>query len=127
MLHPDNTKAVIAAVIVEASSVITDKVDSSSLITSSVNRNPPIGDLKMPAIPAPAPHPIIRSIMLCGNPNIRAALLPIAAPVVAIGPSEPAEPPNPRVKELAIMGAIITLDLMSYKCFLIFKSILSIP
>ena len=48
--------------------------------TSRVNSTPAIGDLKMPAMPAPAPMPIITRSMSESNPNTRPSLLPIAAP-----------------------------------------------
>lgn len=61
-----------------------------------------MGDLNIPAIPAPAPQPIIILTRLGASLNRVARLLPKAAPVFAIGPSDPAEPPNPRVTVLAM-------------------------
>ena len=73
-------------------------------MTSSVNIIPPIGALNMPAIPAPAPHPMIIIISRGGSPTHRPSWLASAAPVEAIGPSAPADPPNPRVSVDAIIG-----------------------
>ena len=59
----------------------TDMVVSSMRSTSSVKRKPPMGALKMPAIPAPAPQPSSIMVMWESMRKRRATLLPMAAPV----------------------------------------------
>ena len=73
--------------------------------TSSVNRTPPTGALNIPAIPAPAPQASRIRTDSSESLNHRARLLPIAAPVHALGPSAPAEPPNPIVTVQPNIGA----------------------
>ena len=77
--------------------------------TSMENRAPPTGALNMPAIPADAPQAIITFVKAGVMPNSRPILLPIAAPAYAIGPSDPADPPNPNVIELARIGEYVSL------------------
>ena len=79
--------------------------------TSSVNRAPPIGALKMPAMPAPAPHPTKIRTASGVSPNHLPMQLPIAPPEYAPGPSAPADPPNPTVSQQPIMGFHIRLFL----------------
>ncbi len=62
---------------------------------------PAIGALKMPAMPAAAPHPTSSISTLGGMRNRLPSFDPMAAPVKTIGPSAPTDPPNPIVMELA--------------------------
>lgn len=75
---------------------------------------PPTGALNIPAIPAPAPQPIIIIISRGGSPTHRPNWLAKAAPADAIGPSAPAEPPNPKVRVDAIIGPYVYVDGISY-------------
>ncbi len=90
-----------APVIEAISKGITVPVVRSSISTSKVKSMPAIGALKMPAMPAAAPHPTniinTRGDILKSDPR----LLPIAAPVYTIGPSAPTEPPKPIVMDEA--------------------------
>ncbi len=106
-VHPDQTYAVRAAVTEEVNTAITATADRPMQSTSMENRAPPTGALNMPAIPADAPQAIITFVKAGVMPNSRPILLPIAAPAYAIGPSDPADPPNPNVIELARIGEYV--------------------
>ena len=74
-----------------------DAIVRSIISTSSVNTNPAIGALKMPAMAPAAPHPTSVMSVLLSRWNIFPRLLPIAEPVRTIGASAPTEPPKPMV------------------------------
>ena len=74
-----------------------DAIVRSNINTSSVNTNPAIGALKIPAIAAAAPHPTISISVLLSVLKNCPRLLPIAEPVSTIGASAPTDPPNPMV------------------------------
>ena len=80
---------------------ITETVVRSIMSTSSVKSMPAMGALKMPAMPAAAPHPTMimstRGDMRKSCPTAE----PIEAPEKTMGPSAPTEPPKPMVTELA--------------------------
>ena len=103
IVNPESEYATRAEVTHARNTPRTVTVVSSILNTSRVNSAPPAGALKIPAIPAPAPQPT-RIMSMRGetlkNDPIR---LPMPAPAYAIGPSEPADPPNPSVRALAII------------------------
>ena len=99
--YPVKIYATVAPLIEAISNGITEAAVKSSISTSTVNNIPAIGALKMPAIPAAAPHPT-RIINNRGDRRKKLPkLLPIDAPVYTIGPSAPTEPPKPIVIELA--------------------------
>ena len=75
--------------------------EKSRRITSSVKKMPAMGALNTDAMPAAAPHPSSVAMLAPLPPSHRAALLPMVAPMVTIGPSGPALPPEPIVKVLA--------------------------
>lgn len=60
---------------------ITDTVVRSSISTSRVKSMPAIGALKMPAMPAAAPHPTSIIKILGESLNIEPRFEPIDAPV----------------------------------------------
>ena len=64
---------------------------------SSTKNTPAIGALKTDASPAAAPQP--RSVAVCCGlvPRSRPTFDPMTEPMVTIGPSAPAEPPEPIV------------------------------
>ncbi|MCZ7617742.1 MAG: hypothetical protein M5U32_05335 [Myxococcota bacterium] len=72
-------------------------VAKSSKITSAANSAPAIGALNVAAMPAAAPH--ATSVRTCrvGSRSSCPIAEPIAEPICTIGPSRPAEPPEPIV------------------------------
>ena len=91
----------VADVMAEISSGITETVVRSSISTSRVKSMPAMGALNIPAMPAAAPQPT-RIIRILGDIlNMEPRFEPIAEPVYTIGPSAPTEPPKPMVTELA--------------------------
>ena len=74
-----------------------DDIVKSIISTSSVNTNPAIGALNIPAIAPAAPHPINSMSVRLSSLNACPRLLPIAEPVSTIGASAPTDPPNPMV------------------------------
>ncbi|MDO4320502.1 MAG: hypothetical protein Q4C34_07995 [Bacteroidales bacterium] len=117
-VKPVVTYTVTADVTHASNRAITDIVVSSIFSTSSVNNTPPIGALNIPAMPAPAPQPIIIIISLGSRRHRRPILLPTAPPAYAIGPSEPADPPIPSVTVLVSTGVKHIDNGMSYRCLL---------
>ncbi len=93
-----NTLAVVPDRIHAMNSPITGMVCMGSWSTSRVKSTPPVGDLNIPAIPAPAPIPMSMRSHWSERPNQRPTLLPMAAPLYATGPSEPAVQPKPMVR-----------------------------
>lgn len=88
----------VAKDITDAPMTASNPITENSMRRISIaNIMPPIGDLKMPAIPAAVPHPNIMRVAEGESLNHRAVVLPIAAPEKALGPSAPAEPPSPTV------------------------------
>ena len=74
-----------------------EAIDKSTISTSSVNTNPAIGALKMPAIAADAPQPTSSISCLLSILNNCPRLEPMAEPVSTIGASAPTDPPKPMV------------------------------
>jgi len=65
--------------------------------TSAANIAPPMGALKVAARPPAAPHAATVRILLDEKLNSFPTPEPMAAPICTMGPSRPAEPPEPRV------------------------------
>lgn len=78
---PEKARHVIADSMHDVINAITAHVVNGMAMTSRVNNTPPSGALKMPAIPAPAPIPIIMRIRSGDAWHTPARLLPTAAPV----------------------------------------------
>ncbi|RME75536.1 MAG: hypothetical protein D6776_02970 [Planctomycetota bacterium] len=80
----------------------------SPMITSTANSAPATGALKIAAMPAAAPQPT--SVRSRRSPTRRncPSTEPVPAPICTIGPSEPAEPPEPIVSVDAIAFTIGT-------------------
>ena len=66
-------------------------------MTSSANTAPAKGAWKVAAIPAPEPHAASSTTRAVGILSAEAIDEPSAAPTWTIGPSRPAEPPDPMV------------------------------
>ena len=77
----------------------------SSMSTSTVKRSPAMGALKMPAMPAAAPHPTSIMSVWGERRNSCPRLEPMAAPVNTMGPSAPTDPPKPMVMDEATSEA----------------------
>ena len=73
----------------------------SIIKTSIVKSRPANGALKIPAIPAAAPHPTSSMRVRGSSRKSFPKFDPIAAPVYTIGASAPTDPPKPMVMELA--------------------------
>ena len=74
-----------------------DAIVSSNMKTSNTNTVPVIGALNIADSAAAVAQPKISNRCLKLRCNKRPKLLPIAAPVTTVGPSNPALPPNPTV------------------------------
>lgn len=104
-VHPDRINAVRAAAVVAENNAIKLIASKEIAKISRMKSAPPMGALKIAAIPAPAPH-ATNILMRSGVKRKSCAiLLPIAAPELAIGPSDPADPPKPIVVEHVMIGA----------------------
>ena len=71
--------------------------------TSIAKITPAMGQLKTAAIPDAAPHARSKTRSLSPNPSRVAMLEPMAEPVMTMGASSPALPPNPIVIPLVTM------------------------
>ncbi len=68
------------------------RIEKSCRITSSVNRTPPKGALKIALMPAAVPHPVRIGMWLRATRNVCPTPLAMAAPICTIGPSAPVLP-----------------------------------
>ena len=84
----------------------------SPRITSTANRAPAIGALKVAAIPAAAPHPTSVRRRCSSMRSHWPIVEPMAEPIYTIGPSRPTEPPEPMQMPDANSLAIITRGLI---------------
>ena len=79
---------------------VNDRIEKSSRMTSSVNSTPPIGEPKIALMPAAVPHPISTGSWAFPTWNSWPTPELMAAPIWTIGPSAPADPPDPIVTAL---------------------------
>lgn len=91
------------AVAVEISKGIKTGMETSANKTSIAKIVPAIGLLKTAAIPEAAPHASKRIFSLLPNFMKPPIFEPMADPVITMGASNPAEPPNPIVSPLVSM------------------------
>ncbi len=103
---PKNRLPMRVATVVARATVSTVRALTSTSISSTANRTPPMGVLKVAAMPAPAPA-ASRVTRCQGGSFIHWPRVdPKAAPIWAIGPSRPTAPPVPM--DRAEASALIT-------------------
>ncbi len=81
-------------------------------ITSKANSIPAMGALNDAPMPAPAPAATRERTSSSPTWNLREIHDPMAAPTWTIGPSLPADPPNPMVKAVVTILSGATRPLM---------------
>ncbi|OPZ96295.1 MAG: hypothetical protein BWY70_01797 [Bacteroidetes bacterium ADurb.Bin408] len=99
---PSRKVETMAADTVAIRSGIIDVIVKSSISTSRAKIRPAIGALKIPAMAAAAPQPIIKVVLRELSLKARPMLEPMAEPVNAMGASIPTEPPKPLVMAQAM-------------------------
>ena len=87
-----------------------DDIVMSIIRTSSVNTNPAIGALKMPAMAPAAPQPTSVISVFRSSWKSFPRLEPIAEPVSTIGASAPTDPPKPMVMAEAMTDDHVLCD-----------------
>ena len=87
--------------------------EKSRRMISMTKKTPAMGALKTEAMPAAAPHP--SNVVACSRvmPRIWAREEPITDPIWTMGPSAPAEPPEPMVAAEAWGRSLVVVLLVS--------------
>ena len=99
---PRSSTAVVVATTEASTTTLKLRALKRCRITSRAKKTPAIGALKIAAMPAAAPAASSSFTFSSESPSDWATFEPIAAPMWMIGPSLPAEPPEPIVSAEAI-------------------------